>query len=264
MGYVCRYCNSEFNVRKDFIAHCPQCTANDGLREKRKQQRLRQIHPKCMYVFACKKCNSEFELLLSTAQFNAGKHKIHCSRTCANGRPQTETTRESIRNALKGRHRTPEHKLQHCAYCQTPFERKRKSRKTVCSTDCHIALWKISVNEKQSRVGGYRDRQRFLYKGASFDSKWEVVFAKKLDQENIQWRRIITNPLPYHDQEGKSRLYYPDFFLPEHNLYVEIKGYASQQTEHKMKDAQDRNDIKLMIIRSLKEIESFSLHTLMV
>jgi len=90
-----------------------------------------------------------------------------------------------------------------------------------------------------------------------FDSTWEVALAKRLDDLTINWVRN-KDALQYKDQSGANRRYYPDFYIPEHNAYIEVKGYATEATRHKMTDAIKRNSIKLIILWSLNEIEQFT------
>ena len=58
------------------------------------------------------------------------------------------------------------------------------------------------------------------------DSGAERYFAELLDSKNINWfknddSRKIYFPYIY---EGKSRKYYPDFYLIDHDQWIEIKG----------------------------------------
>jgi len=57
------------------------------------------------------------------------------------------------------------------------------------------------------------------YKKTWFRSYWEANFAKWCDGSGIKWE--------YESQRFDlgSATYTPDFYLPEFNLYVEIKGY---------------------------------------
>lgn len=60
------------------------------------------------------------------------------------------------------------------------------------------------------------------YKGYKLDGGWELIVAKWLDEKNIKWEKNI-HGFEY-EWKGK-RTYYPDFFLPDMNLYIEVKGY---------------------------------------
>lgn len=56
------------------------------------------------------------------------------------------------------------------------------------------------------------------------DSGAELAFAQLLDQHGIKWEKNSTRSFPFVDSKGKDRLYYPDFYLPDHDYWVEIKG----------------------------------------
>jgi len=52
-----------------------------------------------------------------------------------------------------------------------------------------------------------------------------------LDSQNIQWKRN-KNWFSYFF-DSKNRFYTPDFYLPEHDTYIEIKGYKTEKDEVK-------------------------------
>jgi|TARA_Y100000034_G_C6894621_1_gene412232 predicted nuclease of restriction endonuclease-like RecB superfamily len=86
------------------------------------------------------------------------------------------------------------------------------------------------------------------------DSTWEVAMAEKLDELNIRWVRNDDMKLEYTTVRGRKRKYIPDFYLPDHDLYIEVKGYWTDAARHKMKDIEERNPGKILILESLAEI----------
>ncbi len=88
----------------------------------------------------------------------------------------------------------------------------------------------------------------------SMDSTWEVALAKRLDELNVRWIRNPSIKLPYITRGRRSRNYIPDFYLPDHDLYIEVKGYWTDAARHKMKSVQINNDVKLLILESLEDI----------
>lgn len=61
------------------------------------------------------------------------------------------------------------------------------------------------------------------YKGIMFMSKVEMKYAEKLDELNIEYE---TQPGPFKyksSKDNKLHNYYPDFYLPKEDLYLEIK-----------------------------------------
>jgi hypothetical protein len=81
------------------------------------------------------------------------------------------------------------------------------------------------------------DHQRQADEGPGYRSRAEVRIAGILDQEGIAYR--YEHPLAVVDQ-GKTRIWYPDFYLPEYGMILEYFGIHGdpgydRRTEHKMR-----------------------------
>lgn len=90
------------------------------------------------------------------------------------------------------------------------------------------------------------------------DSSWEHICATKLDEAGIRWIRNHDLSLPYYVPTGAKKNYIPDFYLPDHDLYLEIKGFWTMQSRHKMADVKRRNAVDILIIESMAEVTSVS------
>lgn len=66
------------------------------------------------------------------------------------------------------------------------------------------------------------------YNGEKFHGKWELEVAKWLDSNNILWERKGIKPFNYF-WNNNWHLYFPDFYLPELDMYVEVKGYERER-----------------------------------
>lgn len=69
------------------------------------------------------------------------------------------------------------------------------------------------------------------YNDITFHSTWEVKYAKWLDDQNIKWSR--PNKGFSYLYNNKILKYYPDFFLIQSNLFIEIKGYETLKDKAK-------------------------------
>jgi len=118
-----------------------------------------------------------------------------------------------------------------------PRKRKRRSKKK---------LW--SKQSEYTRKDG---------SVVLMDSTWEVAMATKLDESGINWMRDPNMKLQYVTRGGRKRNYIPDFYLPDYDLYIEVKGYWTDRARHKMKDIIKRNPGKICILESLAEISVF-------
>lgn len=71
------------------------------------------------------------------------------------------------------------------------------------------------------------------YKGVMLDSSWELALAKRLDELGVGWER--PKPLKWTDQHGLTHNYFPDFYLPEYDIYIDPKNpHAVKVQKHKM------------------------------
>ena len=90
------------------------------------------------------------------------------------------------------------------------------------------------------------------------DSTWEVMMANRLNELDITWVRDPKMKLEYKTRGGRMRNYIPDFYLPDFDIYIEVKGYWTDAAKHKMKDIIKRNPGKICILESLAEIGSLT------
>ena len=98
----------------------------------------------------------------------------------------------------------------------------------------------MSVNStKNPNCGGETNYKKYKYNDIWMDSSWEVNIAKWLDVNNIKWIRDRKINFIWTDINGIKRRYYPDFYLPEHNLYLDPKN--------KYKLEKDRDKISRVI-----------------
>lgn len=81
---------------------------------------------------------------------------------------------------------------------------------------------------------------------------WELAYANWLDKNNISFF-AHKGRISYLDEEGKVRSYYPDFYLPDTDEYVDIKNhYHYSLNEGKWKKILDSNP-KLKIVLLFEE-----------
>jgi hypothetical protein len=63
--------------------------------------------------------------------------------------------------------------------------------------------------------------------------------------------------ITYQDSDGVVHRYNPDFYIPDMNVYVEVKGYYSEKDQRKMKCVLEQNkDVKIYFI-GIKQYKPF-------
>jgi hypothetical protein len=94
------------------------------------------------------------------------------------------------------------------------------------------------------------------YNGILLDSTWEYELAKRLDSLKIDW--IRPEPLKWTDENGVQHNYFPDFYLPAHNLYLDPKNpHAYKVQESKINILNQLYNIKWIL--SLKDCINFNI-----
>ena len=113
---------------------------------------------------------------------------------------------------------------------------------------------------KANGSGGYRPNagRSLKYKvtdsfgnEVTLQSSYELSCAKILDALSIKW--IRPKALPYDD-----RKYFPDFYLPDHNLYFDTKNdYLAKIDEHKISKVREQNNVSVLVLLSSMINESY-------
>lgn len=104
--------------------------------------------------------------------------------------------------------------------------------------------------EKYSLSQIHKRTKHFTYKGFRIDGTWELIVAQYLDNENIKWTKKVR--CFEYDWLGKKHNYYPDFYLPDYDKYIEVKGYETPRDIAKYKVVDNLIIIKVNEINSIK------------
>jgi hypothetical protein len=86
------------------------------------------------------------------------------------------------------------------------------------------------------------------YNGVKLKGSWELIVVKWFDENDIEWE----HETKYFEYEWEgSRRYYPDFYLPKFNLFIEVKGYETERDGEKWKSVPNlivlkKNEIDLI------------------
>ena len=203
---------------------------------------------------ARKKCSKIFEVIPSDP-------KIYCCRSCAGkinnvGRgPLSEGTKLKIAKALTGRKNphwgnnaegriiVPRVEVV-CANpkCKKVFLKERWMRKKFCSNKCVMEVVggrPTSPKAARGKAGIRKDISKTIY----FYSRWEANIARLFNYLDIKW---VHQPKTFN---LVSQNYTPDFYLPDHNIYVEVKNFLWKYS--KIRDSKFRKlypDIKLALL----------------
>ena len=109
---------------------------------------------------------------------------------------------------------------------------------------------KVILENPESYCHGNKNGRTKIYEynGFKLRGTWELEVAKYLDEKNILWTNKINKPFSYL-WKSKEHLYFPDFYLPEYDRFLEVKGYQVERDKAKW------NVVENLIIIKEKEIK---------
>lgn len=88
------------------------------------------------------------------------------------------------------------------------------------------------MNKNSSKYNGQPKRDERFYSAKlhmQFRSSWEVTIAELLSDLDV---KFDYEPKRFYFRREKES-YLPDFFLPEYNLFIEVKGYMDKRSERR-------------------------------
>lgn len=98
---------------------------------------------------------------------------------------------------------------------------------------CNISEKAVINHNKNNRFGTIIKHDSPEQGVIKLRSKLEAAYADFLDEHNILWL-YESKSFPYLDKEGRRRTYTPDFYLPDEDKFIEIKGYDNGNAEYKV------------------------------
>lgn len=257
----------------------------ESMKEKKDENLTERYGEKIREERSCKKCEEDFEVEYRKEDSTEGRRKF-CSQSCAASfnnrrREHDENTKRRISESLQEMYsseRGEEVKKKivesrgdlskeaysedpnYCEICESKIDYERKSSRT-CSRECCNKL--ISkLHKKNPEVGGYSHNTISSSNGSWYynentdqevwlDSSWEVEVAELLDELEIEWVR--PEPISWINSENEKKLYYPDFYLTNYDLYLDPKNqYCMDIHEEKMSKVESKVTIKYGSLEKVK------------
>ncbi len=122
----------------------------------------------------------------------------------------------------------------------------------------HSIQSKLNMSKGSLKSSHRRLRRGIIkYKGIMLDSSWELELAKRLDELNIDWNR--PEPLKWKDKNNIEHNYFPDFYLPKYNLYLDPKNPAAYSVQKEKIDILLNTYNNILILKSISECKNFKI-----
>jgi hypothetical protein len=229
----------KFPLKNGQIKEAKDLTEDDELLTTFSKKGQKNPNYKGKILKICEVCGSEFEV------FKSQKHIKSCSKDCANILRSVNSAKPNLgktwTSKLKGVPRTDEVKQKISMTTKEAMKNidmKQINKKRDMSFLSDINWYnKVRLSRLKSVKNG-----KFAYKGINFRSNWERMLAQVMDKKGIIWQyepKVI--PL------SNGKFYTPDFYLPEHDKWVEVKGYMYDHSRQKIQQfIKEGNDLILL------------------
>ena len=228
----------------------PSCAAKYQWQDPAK----RSIPERPLVSLTCVSCQGAFfePELITPAQI-AGGHSKTCSPEC--------------RHAYY-------YETRRCWDCKTEFYFPRhkigvetgRYCSTACATTAKAYRWRAKRIKETKRARGLKayGTKRCQYAGHWLDSGWELLLARRLDEIGVLWTRGH-HKIPWQDSFGQWFEYEPDFYLPDYDAFLEVKGSHLMWLDETESDKQGfitGHCKDVVFVRSAKGCKQFSVERL--
>ena len=176
--------------------------------------------------------------------------KRFCSKACAavynnviRG-PRGLSTKQRISESLKRRNATSisprkgkiivPRLTRNCLTCRKQFDTPRGQNHKYCSVACSIRDIGGRITSPKAARGKSGTRAD-INPTICFYSRWEANFARILNLLDIKWN------FQSRTFDLGIQKYTPDFYLPEHDLFIEIKNFLSPYSYERDKRFRELN-----------------------
>ena len=154
------------------------------------------------------------------------------------GKKQSDETKQKISNNHGSKRWTPE--------IRARLAESARKRNKEYFTEERRKEYSIKACNRLSKHSKYS--KNYEYNGTILESSYELLFAKYLDSIHIIWKKCHGCRFEYIDEKGKQRGYVPDFYIPQHNVYIDTKNiYLIKKDRFKIEAVRKSNNIHLLV-----------------
>ena len=180
-------------------------------------------------MFKCKHCKKEIEGLSAANKANHSRWCLENPKRSTYGsdckQMNTEKAKANRAAGIKRAH--ADGKYDNVVRKGNPGYKHTDASKVLISQ-------KALASKHRRLVRSIREYVKKDGTSVMLDSSWEEVLAKRLDETGVDWIRP-KEPIPYVTTDGKTHNYFPDFYLPKYDLYLDPKNpYAVSVQKDKL------------------------------
>lgn len=206
----------------------------------------------------CKHCQTPFDELNASERANhsrwCSKNPLRVEYVKTNNGSQLQTD-ESIKKrntGIKQAHADGKY----IGAVQKGVETRKKNGNLTHSQETKELLRQKALASPHRRlVRSIREYTKKDGTTVQLDSSWEEALAKRLDAIDVRWTRPA--PIKYVDHNNVTRNYFPDFYLPDYDIYLDPKNPYAIKAQIKKIECLTLQIENLILIKSLEECNNF-------
>lgn len=193
----------------------------------------------------CKRCHHKLIQTDSTkcGNYIDGRNHIRCI-DCNLEIKKSNKNQTRCWKCYQAVHATTDH------YCKECHKLLGRYDKTIYCKKC------ANKGERSANFGKTILIKCCKYNNIWFKSSWEANFAKWCDLSGIKWEYELKAFLL--EINSKKTNYTPDFYLPEFDVWIEIKGYWRKDAQEKFIEFKKRYKQKIYLFNKEK-LQEFSI-----
>lgn len=248
---------------KDIMENCGEDWKNKSEKKNKEKEEEYNTNPKlcvnCNKIISFGQKRNKFCNNSCSVAYN-NTHRVHSSESKIKISKSLRKYRNKPRGYLHKNELTSCNIFYHnCIICSKLFiHKKHKDMKMpLCSNkECKYEVHRQSGIHMANKNGNRKTwRQKpFLskyYGQITLDSSWEVILAQSLEDNDIKWNK--PKYIIWFDAKEKSHRYFPDFYLPDYDIYLEPKNlYLMKKDKYKMDYVMSHYKINLYLLTNVK------------
>lgn len=237
---------------------CTKCDTDiRSCNYKKHHEKCNGIYKPFVKALSCIHCGIELNVFTNA---NRANHIRWCDKnplrntykSCSGKQLHTPEANAKRRLSIKQSHLDGKYK----DAASKGIETRRKNGKMFHTEESKNKIRIKALNSPHRRL----KKNTVEYNGITLDSSWELTLAKRLDSLDIKWNR--PDPLRWTDDNGDEHHYFPDFYLPDYNLYLDPKNPEAVRKQKRKIEILMIQYPNIKILYTLNECQNFSIDKL--